>query len=389
MNEGQTPLVLVFTTAYLPMIGGAEVALRELIKRSDKLRFCVLTARFSRMAPKREQSGNISIRRLGFGFKFDKWLLPIFGFFIGLRMLRQEKRAVMWGMMVSQGTLAALFLKYFFKCTPFIVTLQEGDSEAHLTRGRFWLIGFFWQRVMRRADALTAISAYLAERARTLGFSKEVAIIPNGVDENLVSLAFERSAHDPLRGELGIAADACVVFSASRLVEKNGLLDLVDAIAQLHAQVGKNAYLVIAGEGPEHQRLEARAKALGISEYVRFLGSIPNEDFVRYYRMSDVFARPSLSEGLGSAFLEAMGAGVPIVATYVGGIKDFLVDGETGVVVRARDREDIARGIRRVLEDNELRERIIEKARALVIEKYLWVDIAKKMEDVLLGARAK
>ena len=86
------------------------------------------------------------------------------------------------------------------------------------------------------------------------------------------------------------------------------------------------------------------------------------------------------------AFLEAMGAGVPVVATAVGGIRDFLIDGETGVIVRARDPEDIARGIRRVLEDENMSVRIIEQARALVIKKYLWVDIAKKMESVLLDA---
>jgi len=375
--------VLVFSTAYLPFIGGAEVALAEVMKRSTGLRFLVITARLSRGVPKRESQGDIDIYRIGFGSPADKLLLPIFGAFVGFRAIRRERVAALWGMMVSQGTLAGYFLKIIFPRTRFVVTLQEGDSKEHLEHARFGLIDFFWKRVMRKADAVTAISKHLARAAREAGFRKEVAVIPNGVDEAYVSASFERPPKETLKTDLGIPANAPVILSVSRLVEKNGIDDLFRAFALL----AESAHLVIVGGGPDHKKLMRLAHELGVDNRAHFLGSVNHDELLRYYRMSDIFCRPSRSEGLGSAFLEAMGAGVPVVATAVGGIRDFLIDGETGVAVQVGDPENIANGIRRIFEDDVLRNKIVERARALVIEKYLWVDIAKKMESVLLEAQ--
>ena len=380
MNREHIPLVLVFSTAYLPFIGGAEVALAEIMKRSIGLRFLVITSWLSRDVPRYESQGNIDICRIGFGASSDKLLLPIFGAVVGFRTIRRERVAALWGMMVSQGTLAGYFLKIFFPRMRFVVTLQEGDSNEHLERGRFGLIGFFWRRVMRKADAVTAISKHLALSAKSAGFTKDVSLIPNGVDEAYVSASFERPPKETLKTDLGIPADAPVVISVSRLVEKNGIDDLLRAFALLAG----SAHLVIVGGGSDRKNLMHLAHELGIDDRAHFLGNVNHDELLRYYRMSDVFCRPSRSEGLGSAFLEAMGAGVPVVATAVGGIRDFLIDGETGVAVRAGDSESIADGIRKILEDDALRNKIIERARALVIEKYLWVDIAKKMESVLL-----
>lgn len=380
MNREHTPLVLVFSTAYLPFIGGAEVALAEVMKRSAGLRFLVITSRLSRDVPRYESRGNIGICRIGFGTSFDKLLLPILGAFVGFRAIRREHVVALWGMMVSQGTLAGYFLKIIFPHMRFVVTLQEGDSNEHLERGRFGLIGFFWRRVMQKADAVTAISKHLALFAKSAGFTKEVSLIPNGVDETYVSASFERSPKETLKTDLGIPADAPVVISVSRLVEKNGIDDLLRAFALLAG----NTQLVIVGGGPDHRKLVHLAHELGIDNRTHFLGNVSHDELLRYYRMSDVFCRPSRSEGLGSAFLEAMGAGVPVVATAVGGIRDFLIDGETGVAIQVGDYKSIADGIRKTLEDDMLRNKIIERARALVIEKYLWVDIAKKMGSVLL-----
>jgi len=203
-------------------------------------------------------------------------------------------------------------------------------------------------------------------------------MIPNGVDEQLVSESFERIPREEACRELGVEPHTAVLITASRLVYKNGIDDVIRALAHLSMP----ASLVVAGDGPERGSLKRLAKSLGVEKRVFFLGTVPHEKLFRYYRMSDIFVRPSRSEGLGNVFLEAMGAGLPVVATQVGGIVDFLEDGKTGIAVRPNDPEDVARGIERLIEDRALRDGIVERGRQLVIERYLWVDGARRMQAV-------
>ena len=98
--------------------------------------------------------------------------------------------------------------------------------------------------------------------------------------------------------------------------------------------------------------------------------------------MADIFIRPSLAEGLGISFLEAMAAGTPIIATPVGGIVDFLRDGETGLFCEVRNPKSIAEKVKMYLENKELSETIKINAKELIIKNYNWDLITKKMEAI-------
>ena len=102
-----------------------------------------------------------------------------------------------------------------------------------------------------------------------------------------------------------------------------------------------------------------------------------------YLWMSDIFIRPSLSEGMGNSFIEAMAAGVPIIGTRVGGIPDFLVDGETGLFCEVRDSQSIADKINILLSDEALRQSLIANGRKIVSEKYNWDGIAGRMKGII------
>ena len=383
MKRGQQPVVVVFSTAYLPFVGGAELAVWNITKRIKTARFFVVTARMKRNLPGVEHIDGVEVRRVGFGISFDKWLLPVLGALEGARIARKSKHVLLWSMMVSQGAVAAYIIKKMRPQIPLVVTLQEGDAEAYLDRGRFGLIRFFWKRILPCADAVTAISQYLALRAQKVGFRESVSIIPNGVDEQYVSESFERPPRETLKQDLGIDADEQIILSVSRLVEKNGIDDLIRAFAKL-LERGYLVRLVLVGDGAQRENLKTLARKLSVSKKILFAGTIAHDQLLRYYRMSDVFCRPSRSEGLGSVFLEAMGTGVPVVAARVGGIADFLEDGKTGFAVRAGDADDIARGITEALDNAELRGQVIKNAREMIIQKYLWVDIASRMEKVFL-----
>ena len=113
-------------------------------------------------------------------------------------------------------------------------------------------------------------------------------------------------------------------------------------------------------------------------------------DLPGYLKICDIFIRPSLSEGLGNSFLEAMVAGIPVIATPVGGIPDFLFDPEknpdkesTGLFCEIRNPESIAKQVLRLIENSELRARIINNAKAMTIKKYDWDKIAQEFKTSL------
>jgi len=115
---------------------------------------------------------------------------------------------------------------------------------------------------------------------------------------------------------------------------------------------------------------------------VIFLGYVPHEEMPPYLQVSDIFVRPSLSEGLGNSFLEAMAAGIPVIATPVGGIPDFLIDGETGLYCQAENPRSIAQKVEKLLKDKESRDYIVKRAGEVVRKRYEWSGVATAMKDI-------
>ncbi|MDO8619891.1 MAG: glycosyltransferase family 4 protein [bacterium] len=384
--------ILIFSTAYLPFVGGAELAIKEITDRLPDISFTLITARFSRGVPARERIGNVEVYRVGFGTRFDKWFLP----WLGLRKAKQlESTAhfdVLWSMMASQASLSATWFKELHQGKKLVLTLQEGDEEAHLKRyvlGNEFLYELFirsWHvAVFKQANVITAISNYLADRARR-NSSAEVEVIPNGVTvgkfqiPNSKSQTNSKSQNTEVRQRLGIKPEDKVVITTSRLVEKNGVGDLIEAMQYLPEYVK----LLICGTGHLDRDYKLKAKSYQLEGRIRFLGHVPNEQLPDYLQSADIFCRPSLSEGLGISFLEAMAAGVPVVATPVGGIPDFLSDGGTGLFCEVNNPKSIAEKVQTLLSDSDLRTRIATNALAMVQEKYGWEGIAEKMKSVFV-----
>ncbi|TSC61337.1 MAG: glycosyltransferase, partial [Parcubacteria group bacterium Gr01-1014_107] len=140
----------------------------------------------------------------------------------------------------------------------------------------------------------------------------------------------------------------------------------------------ENFRLFIAGEGGEEE-LRRLVQKLKLGERVIFGGTISHQKLPLYLKICDIFVRPSRSEGLGSSFIEAMAAGLPVIGTPVGGIPDFLEDGKTGLFCKVNDPEDIAKQIRRLAEDKKLRETIIRSARERAFRDYDWGFISSRM----------
>jgi glycosyltransferase involved in cell wall biosynthesis len=160
---------------------------------------------------------------------------------------------------------------------------------------------------------------------------------------------------------------------------KNGVDDLVCAIAQLPPSFK----LLLAGDGEDRASLEQLVRELHIEPRVVFHGTASHAELPGLLQASDIFVRASRSEGLGNSFLEAMAAGIPIVGTPVGGIPDFLTDGETGVFCQPNDAGSIARALTRIAGDAALREKLIANGRVLVAARYSWNDLAQNMQQLI------
>jgi len=226
----------------------------------------------------------------------------------------------------------------------------------------------------KKADYLTVISNYLYNRALRNGVKVPIEIVPNGVDLE----KFNRVKGAPFDHDLGIKLNEKVIITVSRLVKKNGVDDLIKAGQYLKLPFK----ILIIGSGPDEKKLKRLTKKLDLEEKILFLSHIQYDDLPKYYSIADVFVRPSLSEGLGNVFLEAMAAGVPIIGTSVGGIPDFLQDRETGLFCQVRNPKSIAQKIEEILIDEPLRETIIRKGRQLVSQKYNWSNISQQMEQI-------
>ena len=124
------------------------------------------------------------------------------------------------------------------------------------------------------------------------------------------------------------------------------------------------------------------ASEVGVSSRVRFLGELDHQAIIELFRQSQIFIRPSRSEGLGNSFLEAMATGLPVVGTLVGGIPDFLVDKKTGVAVPPEDPSAIAEAVHLLVADKELYQSISDTGRAVVEGRFSWERVSKLMGEI-------
>jgi glycosyltransferase involved in cell wall biosynthesis len=213
----------------------------------------------------------------------------------------------------------------------------------------------------RRTRALIAVSAEvrrsLAEQLRI--DPRGIRLIHNGVPDRQPSPDRVRK----LRARIPGLPGELVLGSVASLTPKKGLVFLIRALAMLAAR-GRPASLVVAGEGPNRQRLESLAAELGVSGRVLFLGDSRHVEDV--FDAIEVFVLPSLVEGLPLALLEAMRAGKPVVATSVGGVPEVVTSDVNGLLVEPGNTEQLADAIELMARSPELRATLGSRARETV-----------------------
>ncbi len=389
--------ILIFSLNYYPrFIGGAEVAIKEITDRisPDDIEFHLLTLRVDAALSREEQIGNVHVHRIGmtrhaptildlqkFPLKLTKYWYQIAAAFAASRLHRTHHFDGIWAMMAhSCGVPAGLF-KTFHPEVKYLLTLQEGDPPAYIERlaRPIWPL---FKRGFTKADALQTISHFLLAWGRRMGFEGYAEVIPNAVDTKHFAQLYTEEEVGRMREKLGKKSDDIYLVTTSRLVQKNAVDEVIRALPLLPATV----QFVVYGIGPDEALLRALAEQLGVAARVQFRGQIGHAEMPLALKSCDIFIRPSRSEGMGNSFVEAMAAGLPVIATQEGGIADFLFDAKrnpeketTGWAVDKESPEQIAAAVEDILAHPEQVARVTAAAKKMALEKYDWNLIASQM----------
>ncbi|EME98354.1 glycosyltransferase family 4 protein [Streptomyces mobaraensis NBRC 13819 = DSM 40847] len=244
------------------------------------------------------------------------------------------------------------------------------------------------RRIGEGTDTITYLGEYTRSRiasALTREAASRMVQLPPGVDEKTFH---PESGGAAVRARLGLT-DRPVVVCVSRLVPRKGQDTLIRALPAVLARV-PDAVLLIVGGGPYAADLRKLAEETGVAASVRFTGPVEWDELPAHYGAGDVFAMPCRTrrggldvEGLGIVYLEASATGLPVVAGDSGGAPDAVLEGETGFVVRGESAAETADRVTTLLLDPELRARMGARGRAWVEERWRWVLLAERLQELL------
>lgn len=385
--------ILIFSLNYYPrFVGGAEVAIREITNRipQSEIEFHMITLWHDRSLPKIHKVGNVLVHRIGFATNnpdisdlkryplvLNRYLFQLYACWHALLLHKRHSYDGIWAVMAHSAGIPAGLFKRFVPSVPYTLSLQEGDPLPLIERMMVPVWPLF-KNAFTAADRVQAISTFLGAWASRMGYAGEVAVVPNGVDHARFSAPVPREVRIKERRALQIQEQDTVLVTASRLVHKNGVDTVIEALSLLP----KHVCFVIYGNGPDETKLKALAERIGVAERVRFVGKVSHADLPVKLSVGDIFIRASRSEGMGNAFIEAFAKGLPVIGTREGGITDFLYDGtedatheKTGWVVKKDEPATIQRAVEDIMARPGTVKAVVERAQKLAQHHYDWETI--------------
>ncbi|MCD5381650.1 MAG: glycosyltransferase family 4 protein [Candidatus Pacebacteria bacterium] len=389
--------ILIFSLAYYPKhIGGAEVAIKEITDRisPEDYEFHMICNGYDSTLPKNEKIGNVNVHRIGltgsqptmqdlrkFPLHLNKIIFQWTAFWFAKKLHRKEKFDGIWAMMAHSCGISAVKFKKAFPSVKYLLTLQEGDPPAYIAK-KMRVFGELFKESFVRADTIQVISNFLGNWAKEQGFPGDPVLIPNAVDTEHFTQTFSDKELSEVRREYMVEDTDVLLVTTSRLVHKNAVDDVIEAVALLPEHVK----FIVFGTGPDEELLRKRIGKLNLEDRVFLRGQINHCVMPKYIKACDIFIRPSRSEGMGNSFVEAMAASLPVIATQEGGIADFLFDkkrnpelGITGWAVDADSPEQIKLAVEDIVANPEKVSEVTQRAKEMVIKKYDWNLIADKM----------
>ncbi len=176
------------------------------------------------------------------------------------------------------------------------------------------------------------------------------------------------------------------ILFVGRVATGKGIEVLIDSISDLRSR-HDDLTLTVVGDGPQREHLEDLCRRRSLQDHVSFVGSKNQDDVAKLLADHDLFVHPSFAEGVPVVLMEAMGAGLPVVATHVGGMTELVSDGVSGFLVRPFDQGQLNDRIERLVTDPDLRQRMGQAGREAVLADFVSADEAARLASLIADHR--
>ena len=201
----------------------------------------------------------------------------------------------------------------------------------------------------------------------------KIIVVPNGINREDIYTEKNKNIQD--------YKDKKVILSVSHLIKTKGIDLNTKAIAKLKSKYSNIIYLII-GKGDEKKKLKELVNKLNLQNMVKFIGEVSHHKVMEYMAVCDIFSLPSWNEGFGVVYIEAMAQGKPIIGCQGEGIEDFVENGKTGLLVKPKDVDSLAKALGFLLSNIDEAKIIGERAQKVVLENYTWEKNAEKTIEI-------
>ncbi len=364
--------ILLINNEFPPIGGGGSTvtayALRHLAKAGYNV--TLITSRWGGL-PHREQINGATVIRIPTIRRYkqfcSQWELVVFGLsalvYTFFYTLRHRVDFIQAYFAVPAGWVAWLIKKV--RHIPYAVYFGGSDipgANPSRYKNIYPLLTPLLQKIWRNAEFRTVCSHELQRLAKVADPATNFIVIPNGV-ETARFKPIDRPANPQVK-----------ILFIGRLIPRKGFQRVVQALPRVKELVQQPFQVEVVGTGAAKSELDELAQQLGVSDLIQYAGTVPYDRLEQSYQYADIFVLTSLSEGMPSVILEAMGCGLPVIASDVGGNNEIVWEGENGFLIEGDDIETLAQRLAALIRDAALRRRMGQKSRALSLD-YDWAKI--------------
>ncbi|QNI02305.1 glycosyltransferase [Halomonas sp. SH5A2] len=227
------------------------------------------------------------------------------------------------------------------------------------------------KRFSNRCQGVIVPTHSAEEYLRMIGVKTPTLVQPTGIEAERFATA-ETAALANLREQWGIASTRKILVSVSRISQEKNISFMLEALAELKADGHDDFHLLLIGDGPDREIIQTQIDTLALTSHVTLVGAVPPDDMALYYHLGDIFVFASISETQGMVILEAMAAGLPVVAVRSSGIDDVVREGFNGFKT-PQNRQKWGQQVRALTQDDALRQTLGHQAQQFAAD----YDIAK------------
>lgn len=374
--------ILILTGIFPPDIGGPATQLDALIKELIKNGYQVQVLTFGSLG---QVDYPYPVKRVSrrWPFYLKSFFYLINGIFLSF------KADILYSQDLYTAGLTGLIIKKILRKS--LVTRFVGDSAWETASARKWITDdiltfqekkYSWgielrkkirKRILEGSDRIIVASYFLQDLAQKIGLAKEkIKVIYNSID--FLEIKEVSAGKEELKRKLGFKGK--MLITVARLTPWKGIDTLIEIMPDLIKKYGQ-INLVVVGKGSELDKLKELSQSLKLENYVFFQGKLGRQETLNHLRAADLFLLNTNYEGMSHCLLEAMKAGVPIITTKAGGNPETIKDGQTGLLVDYRNKEQWLKAIGSILDNPDLAEKLVKQAKE-DLKRFSWPKLVQE-----------